>query len=120
MSQVGFRIRKECDVPANPGPRCHKVAVAAANYAAGDTIAVVPWNCTVYLRKPSGFDVEQAHELASLIHRDPKFNHSHGLYLAALPKPRELLTPVLFTEAQLEMLQAPELVRRVQAGWNRN
>ena len=45
------------------------------------------------------------------MHANPGFNASQALYWATLPPPADVLSPELFTDAQLQLLQIPELER---------
>ncbi len=44
------------------------------------------------------------------MHTDSSFNETWGRFLAVMPSADDLLTPELFTDELMDMLQTPELV----------
>ena len=48
------------------------------------------------------------------MHNDPQHNATWGLFWSAHPGPEGTFTPEVYTDAHLEVLQAPALVG---AGW---
>lgn len=54
---------------------------------------------------------EKARNLLIRRHTDPTFNATWGAYWATMPGPEEVFVAELFTEAHLELLQHPVLVR---------
>lgn len=71
-------------------------------------IVRLPANLSIALG--SGALAEQTYRLVERLRLDAQFNATFAPYLAALPGPGEVLSPELFTEDDLAVLQTPELV----------
>ena len=99
-------------------PACPRGVFATKDLAEGELIMRVPLSVAlpVSQQDPRLLDdtpgaAEYARELLIRWQTDPSFNATWGAYWATVPQPGETLTFELFTDAELEMLQEPTLVR---------
>lgn len=94
-------------------PSCLRGALASRSFEAGEVVAQVPANSSIALGQ--GSTAEAALRLLQRLDRDAAFAAAFQPYLAALPGPDEVLSPETLSEAAIEELQTPELVRRSRA-----
>lgn len=99
--QAHLRVGRACTA-------CPRGALASRALLAGDVLVRVPINCTVALYGETM--PKSVMELLGRMHADPAFNQSFGPWLAALPGPGDVLTPLVCTPTHMDMLQSSELV----------
>lgn len=100
----GFAIGQAC-------PTCLRGVVASKDLKPDDILVRVPFKAIMRLKDlaHSAFPAEFARDLLDAMHNDPQHNATWGLFWSAHPGPEGTFTPEVYTDAHLEMLQAPAL-----------
>jgi hypothetical protein len=104
LPQFAYTIGRAC-------PTCLRGAIATRDIKANEVLLSIPIKLGIPLPRLGwhGFAGEYASELIRLFKLDADYAARHQLHWSTQPPPGDMLTPELFTDAQLEALQTPRL-----------